>query len=74
VHARFFDHAGFAQALALALLDKIAFRYTDSVGTRISFPSLLNGWSARSPTDASPTASRMPAHGSGPMWFAIPSS
>ena len=28
----------------------------------------------RSPTDASPTSSRMPAHGSGPMWFAIPSS
>jgi hypothetical protein len=26
------------------------------------------------PTDASPTSSRVPAHGSGPMWFAIPSS
>ena len=27
--------------------------------------SRLNGWPVRSPTDASPTASRMPAHGSG---------
>jgi len=26
------------------------------------------------PTDASPTPSRRPAHGSGPMWFATPSS
>jgi hypothetical protein len=31
-------------------------------------------WPARSPADASPTPSRMPAHGSGPMWFATPSS
>lgn len=36
--------------------------------------SQLNGWPARFPTDASPTTSRWPAHGSGPMWFAIPSS
>jgi hypothetical protein len=28
----------------------------------------------RSPADASPTSSRAPAHGSGSMWFAIPSS
>ena len=28
----------------------------------------------RSSTDASPTSSRPPVHGSGPMWFAIPSS
>jgi hypothetical protein len=33
-----------------------------------------NGWPARSPADASPTPSRVPPHGSGPMWFAIPSS
>src|SRR5450631_1685264 len=36
--------------------------------------SRLNGWPMCSPTDASPTSSRMPAHGSGPMWFATPSS
>ncbi|AJZ56994.1 hypothetical protein OI25_7509 [Paraburkholderia fungorum] len=31
-------------------------------------------WPARTPADASPTSSQMPAHGSEPMWFAIPSS
>lgn len=36
--------------------------------------SRLNGWAARYPADASPAPSRMPAHGSGPMRFAIPSS
>jgi len=46
-------------------LGHVAFRYKDSVGTRISFLSRLNGWPARSPADASPTSSRLPAHGSG---------
>src|ERR1019366_6454385 len=36
--------------------------------------SRLNGWPMRSPADASPTPSRMPTHGSGPMRFATPSS
>ena len=36
--------------------------------------SRLNGWPVRSPADASPAPSRMPTHGSGPMWFATPSS
>ena len=40
----------------------------------ISFLSRLNGWPVRSPADASPTSSRTPAHGSGPMWIATPSS
>ena len=35
--------------------------------------SRLNGWPMRSPTDASPTPSRMPTHGSGPMRIATPS-
>src|ERR1700680_2281610 len=34
----------------------------------------LNGWPIRSPTDASPTSSRTPAHGSGATWIATPSS
>ena len=55
-------------------LGHIAFHYTDSVGTGISFLSRLNGWPARPPTDASPTSSRMPAHGLGSMWVATPSS
>ncbi len=33
-----------------------------------------NGWAARSPADASPVPSRARARGSGPMWFATPSS
>jgi hypothetical protein len=36
--------------------------------------SRLNGWPMRSPTDASTEPSRIPPHGSGPMWFATPSS
>ena len=36
--------------------------------------SRLHGWPMRSPTDASPSPSRVPAHGLGPMWLAIPSS
>lgn len=34
----------------------------------------LNGWPVCSPADASPTPSRPPAHGLGPMWIATPSS
>ena len=63
-----------AQALALALLDMLPSATQTASAPGISFLSRLNGWPARSPTDASPTSSRMPAHGSGPMWFAIPSS
>ena len=40
----------------------------------ISILSWLNDWPVRSPTDASPAPSRIPAHGSGPMRFATPSS
>jgi hypothetical protein len=29
----------------------------------------LNGWPAHTPTEASPTPSRMPAHGSAPTWL-----
>jgi hypothetical protein len=36
--------------------------------------SRLDGWPICSPADASPTSSRSPAHGSGPMWVATPSS
>ena len=36
--------------------------------------SRLDGWPICSPADASPTSSRTPAHGLGPMWVATPSS
>jgi len=52
----------------------IAFHYCNGVGTREHNLTRLNGWPMHSPTDASPTSSRTPAHGSGPMRFATPSS
>jgi hypothetical protein len=61
---------------------RVAFRLQNGVGARKKGLSRLNGWPMHSPTDASPTppwtSSRMPswtpAHGSGPMRFATPSS
>jgi len=53
---------------------RVAFRQQNCVGTRISWISRLNGWPARSPTDASTPPSRVTPHGSGPMWVATPSS
>ena len=53
---------------------RVAFRVANSVGTRVIALSRLNGWPMHSPTDASPTPSRVPTHGSGPMWIATPSS
>src|SRR4029077_1287501 len=52
---------------------RIAFHVIHRVGTRDTL-SRLNGWPMHSPADASPTPSRAPAHGSGPMWIATPSS
>src|SRR5208283_3915671 len=63
-----------AQVLALALLDILPSTTQTASAPGISFLSRLDGWPVRSPADASPTSSRMPAHGSGPMWFATPSS
>jgi len=57
------------QVLALALLDLLPSATQTASAPGISFLSRLNGWPARSPADASPTSSRMPAHGSGPMWL-----
>jgi hypothetical protein len=48
----------------------VAFRKLNGVGTRDEGLSRLNGWPMLSPTDASSFAT----HGSGPMWFATPSS
>src|ERR1035438_4809186 len=50
-----------AQALALALLDILPSATQTASAPRTSFLSRLNGWPARSPADASPTSSRMPA-------------
>jgi len=63
-----------ARTLAMAHADvwPSATQTASAPGTR--FLSRLDGWPARTPADASPAPSRMPAHGLGPMWFAIPSS
>jgi hypothetical protein len=53
---------------------RVAFHNADGVGSRDSTLSRLIGWPMHSPADASPTPSREPAHGSGPMRFATPSS
>src|ERR1700736_1311793 len=50
-----------AQALALALLDILPSATQTASTPGISFLSRLKGWPARSPTDTSPTSSRMPA-------------
>ena len=64
--------AGRALAMARPSVLPSATRTASAPGMRSL--SRLNGWPMRSPADASPTPSRTPAHGSGPMWFATPSS
>ena len=56
------------QVLALALLDMLPSTTQTVSAPGITFLSRLNGWPARSPADASPSSSRMLAHGLGPMW------
>ena len=63
-----------ARALALTRSDMWPSATQTASAPGNSFLSRLNGWPARTPTDASPPSSRMTAHGSGPMWFATPSS
>ena len=53
---------------------RIAFRQQNGVGARNEGLSRLNDWPMHTPADASPAPSRVPAHGSGPMRFATPSS
>jgi len=52
----------------------VAFHNVQSVGTQDNALSRLDGWPMHSSTDASPTPSRAPAHGSRSMRFATPSS
>jgi hypothetical protein len=73
MHARVSDHAGPGEH-SHNVLACVAFRNDNAVGTQDNRLSRLNGWPACSPADASPTPSRMPAHGLGPMRVANPSS
>jgi len=63
-----------ARTLAIAHADVLPSATQTASAPGTSFLSRLHGWPARTPADASPTSSRMSAHGLGPMWFAIPSS
>ena len=63
-----------ARTLAMAHADVLPSATQTASAPGTSFLSRLHGWPARTPADASPTSSRMSAHGLGPMWFAIPSS
>ncbi len=62
------------RALAIARPNVLLSALSTASAPRGKIFSRLNGWPMRSPADASPTSSRAPAHGSGPMRFAIPSS
>ena len=44
----------------------------NDVGTPVAIISQLNTQPACAPVNASPTVSRLPAHDSGPGWFATP--
>ena len=60
-------------ALALSRRLMLPSAHKMNVGTREASFSRFNGWPTRSPVNASRTASRPPAHDSGPMWIATPS-
>jgi hypothetical protein len=62
------------KALAIARPSMLPSTNRTAWAPRMTSISQLNGWPMRSPTDASPRSSRTTAHGSGPMWFATPSS
>jgi hypothetical protein len=61
-------------ALADIVPSRVAFRQENDVGAREVGLSRLDGWPAHTPADASPVPLQAPAHGSGPMRFATPSS
>ena len=73
-HARVFDHAGPSRRSRWRVWTCRLSATQTASAPGISFLSRLNCWPAHSPTDASPTSSRTSAHGSGPTWFATPSS
>src|SRR3954466_7911389 len=62
------------QGLALTPPSMLPSAYGTASAPGMRNLSRLHTWPMHSPTDASPTPSRVPTHGSGPMWFAIPSS
>src|SRR5262245_52123706 len=72
-HARVSDHAGSSWPRDVAP-GHVAFHLMHGVGTQNETLSRLNGWPMRSPVNASPKPSRAPAHDSGSMWIATPSS
>jgi hypothetical protein len=73
VHAQGLGPRGTPAHLALAMLRVWPSAFRDGVGVPIVLLSGLNTWPARTPANASPPASRLTTHRSGPMWVATPS-
>src|SRR5262249_19491284 len=63
-----------AWALAMSRPCVLPSAFCTASAPRTNCLSRLDGWPMHSPTDASPVPSQAPAHGSGPMRFATPSS
>jgi len=70
---RVFDSAGLEQGSRLTPCSMLPSVVDNLVGVPDELISELNGWSACTPVNASPVASRRPAHDSGPAWLARPS-
>jgi len=70
---RVFDSAGSEHDSHIASCPMLPSVLDNAVGTPETLISELNGWSACTPVNASPAASRRPAHDSGPVWLAGPS-
>src|SRR5215468_1451481 len=73
-HARVFDHAGSSERSRITRSSVSPSTYRTASAPEMMPLSRLDGWPMRSPVNASPVPSRLPAHDSGSMWFAIPSS
>ena len=74
VHARFYDHAGSDRALAITRPSVLPSAYANGVGTQDKVSIAAQWLACTFPCRRFADTSRMPAHDSGPMWFAIPSS
>jgi hypothetical protein len=72
-HARVFDSVGPDRHSRLSRRPAWPSRQIHVVGAPRVLISELNGWPARTPTDASPATLPPPAHGLGPWWLATPS-
>lgn len=69
--SRIFDHAG-PDEDSHGAFARVAFRAHESVGARVDEIFVAQWLVHAPPADASPSPSRTPTNGSGPMWIATP--